>query len=79
VVAARPEHLAIGAPVGQALDAQVEMVLPIGPSLVYELRLSGGSTIKVTQPRTHDMPRFEIGQQVGVTLRPGSPAGVFVQ
>jgi putative spermidine/putrescine transport system ATP-binding protein len=79
VVAARPEHLAIGAPVGQALDAKVEMVLPIGPSLVYELRLSGGNTIKVTQPRTHDTPRFEIGQHVGVTLRPGSPAGVFVQ
>lgn len=79
VVAARPEHLAIGAPVGLALDAKVEMVLPIGPSLVYELRLSGGNTIKVTQPRTHDTPRFEIGQHVGVTLRPGSPAGVFVQ
>jgi putative spermidine/putrescine transport system ATP-binding protein len=79
VIAARPEHLAIGAPVEQGLDAQVEMVLPIGPSLVYELRLAGGNTIKVTQPRNHDMPRFEVGQQVGVTLRPGSPAGVFVQ
>jgi putative spermidine/putrescine transport system ATP-binding protein len=79
VVAARPEHLAIGAPAGQALAARVEMVLPIGPTLVYELRLSGGSTIKVTQPRNHDVPRFEIGQQVGVTLRPGSPVGVFVQ
>ena len=68
VVAARPEHLAIGAPVGQALDAQVEMVLPIGPSLVYELRLSGGSTIKVTQPRTHDI-MFSYG------IPPDAPVG----
>jgi hypothetical protein len=55
------------------------MVLPIGPALVYELQLAGGNSIKVTQPRSHDMPRFEVGQQVGVTLRAGSPAGVFVQ
>jgi putative spermidine/putrescine transport system ATP-binding protein len=79
VVAARPEHLTIGAPAGLALDASVQMVMPMGPSLVYELKLVDGNTIKVTQPRTHDTPRFDIGQQVGVTLRPGSPAGVFVQ
>jgi putative spermidine/putrescine transport system ATP-binding protein len=79
VVAARPEHLAIGAPAAEALDAKVQMVLPIGPTLVYELQLAGGNTIKVTQPRSHDARRFEVGQQVGVTLRPGSPAGVFVQ
>jgi putative spermidine/putrescine transport system ATP-binding protein len=79
VVAARPEHLAIGAPAAEALDAKVQMVLPIGPTLVYELKLAGGNTIKVTQPRSHDARRFEVGQQVGVTLRPGSPAGVFVQ
>jgi putative spermidine/putrescine transport system ATP-binding protein len=79
VVAARPEHLSIGAPAEHALDARVQMVMPMGPSLVYELRLAAGHTIKVTQPRSHDMPRFHIGQQVGVTLRPGSPAGVFVQ
>ena len=87
ILAARPEHLAIGAAdagaIGAAdagaIGAQVEMVAPIGPSLVYELRIAGGHLIKVTQPRNQAQPRFDIGQRVGVTLRPGSPAGVFVQ
>jgi putative spermidine/putrescine transport system ATP-binding protein len=77
VVAARPEHLAIAAPSPQALPATVGMVLPLGPSLVYELKLPDGSTVKVTQPRTTELPRFAAGDQVGLSLRAGSPAGVF--
>ncbi|MBP6894636.1 MAG: ABC transporter ATP-binding protein [Gammaproteobacteria bacterium] len=77
VLAARPEHLALGAPAADALPATVEMVLPLGPSLVYELRLPGGTTAKVTQPRTAEQPRFEAGQAVGLRLRQGSPASVF--
>ena len=76
-VAARPEHLAMAQPSANALAARVEMVLPLGPSLVYELALPGGSTIKVTQPRHEGEARFRVGEQVGVNLRPGSPAGVF--
>jgi putative spermidine/putrescine transport system ATP-binding protein len=79
VVAARPEHLSIGMPAPGALPASVGMVLPLGPSVVVELTLAGGQPIKVTLPRTAGMPRFEVGQQVGVTLRPGSPAGVFAR
>lgn len=79
IFAARPEHLSIGRPDGGAISACVEMVAPIGPSLVYELRLAGGNRIKVMQLRNDESPRFEIGQQVGVTLRPGCSPGVFVQ
>lgn len=77
VLAARPEYLAL-VPAGQgALAARIEMVLPLGPSLVYELRLDNGVTVKVTQPRTSDQPRFAAGDVVGLQLRPGSPASVF--
>ena len=77
VVAARPEHLSLAAPSEGALPATVEMVLPLGPSLVYELLLANGSSIKVTQPRNADVPRHAVGDSVGVRLRAGSPAGVF--
>jgi putative spermidine/putrescine transport system ATP-binding protein len=77
VLAARPEHLALCAPAPDALPATVEMVLPLGPSLVYELRLPGGGTVKVTQPRTAGHPRFDAGEAVGLRLRQGSPAAVF--
>jgi putative spermidine/putrescine transport system ATP-binding protein len=77
VVAARPEHLSLAAPSAEALAATVEMVLPLGPSLVYELMLANGRTVKVTLPRNAEMPRYAAGDRVGVSLRAGSPAGVF--
>ncbi len=77
VVAARPEHLALAAPSEYTLPATVEMVLPLGPSLVYELLLGNGRTVKVTQPRNAELHRYAAGDRVGLSLRPGSPAGVF--
>ena len=77
VVAVRPEHLALTAPSDGAMAATVEMVLPLGPSLIYELSLANGSTVKVTQPRNAELQRWAAGDRVGVSLRAGSPAGVF--
>jgi putative spermidine/putrescine transport system ATP-binding protein len=77
VVAARPEHLSLAAPSDASLPATVEMVLPLGPSLVYELLLANGKTVKVTQPRNAELPRYAAGDRVGLSLRAGSPAGVF--
>ncbi|HMS78913.1 MAG TPA: ABC transporter ATP-binding protein [Burkholderiaceae bacterium] len=79
VLAARPEHLAIGAPGPGALPATVGMALPLGPSLVYELALDDGRPLKVTLPRTAEGARLAAGERVGVTLRPGSPAAVFAR
>lgn len=77
MVAARPEHLSLAAPSVAALPATVSMVLPLGPSLVYELLLGNGRTVKVTQPRNAGERRYEPGEAVGVSLRAGSPAAVF--
>jgi len=78
-VAARPEHLTIGPPAPDALPATVGMVLPLGPSLVYELALGSGAPIKVTVPRNAEQARHLTGDRVGVTLRAGSPAAVFAR
>jgi len=79
VLVARPEHLVIVEPGPQALPATVGMVLPLGPSLVYELALDDGRPIKLVRPRTSDGARLVPGERVGVALRPGSPAAVFAQ
>ena len=77
VVAARPEHLTLVASSAATLPATVGMVLPLGPSLVYELVLANGCTVKVTQPRNAELPRYAAGDRVSVSLRAGSPTGVF--
>ena len=77
MLAARPEHLAIVPPSPQALSAIVGMVLPLGPSLVYELQLPDGSAVRATQPRTTGLPRYCAGDRVGLSLRSGAPVGVF--
>jgi len=79
VLAARPEHLAIVEPGAHALPATVGMVLPLGPSLVYELALDDGRPIKLVRPRTAEDTRLRTGDRVGVALRPGSPAAVFAR
>jgi putative spermidine/putrescine transport system ATP-binding protein len=77
IVAARPEHLVLSDSLTEGVAAQVEMVLPLGPSLVYDLRLSSGQSIKVTQPRNTEQARHTTGDKVCVNLRAGAPVGVF--
>ena len=77
-LAARPEHLVLTAPTPDKPTATVGMVLPLGPSLVYELELSDGSPLKVTLPRDGSAARYDTGQTVGVDLRPGAPSAVFL-
>jgi putative spermidine/putrescine transport system ATP-binding protein len=52
LLAARPEHLAIGCPQAGRAAGHGGMVLPLGPSLVYELDARRRPPIKVTLPRT---------------------------
>ena len=82
VFAARPEHLELrsmdapAAPQGD-IEARVEMVLPLGPSLVYELSRVSGKAIKVVVPRAAGATRFEVGQPVKVAVRVGAPVSFF--
>jgi putative spermidine/putrescine transport system ATP-binding protein len=49
-VCMRPEHLRL-ADGGEGLAGIVEMGLPLGPSIVHEVRTADGRALKVTEPR----------------------------
>ena len=49
-VCMRPEHLRL-ADDGEGLAGIVEMGLPLGPSIVHEVRTADGRALKVTEPR----------------------------
>src|ERR1700738_2687147 len=49
-VCMRPEHLRL-ADSGEGLVGSVETGLPLGPSIVHEVRTADGRAIKVTEPR----------------------------
>ena len=49
-VCMRPEHLRL-ADEGEGLAGIVEMGLPLGPSIVHEIRTADGRAIKVSEPR----------------------------
>jgi putative spermidine/putrescine transport system ATP-binding protein len=72
-VAARPEHFRF---TETGLAATVEMVLPLGPSVVYELRLADGTPLKLTAARSGSV-RHASGDPVHVRLADGAPAAVF--
>ena len=52
VVCLRPEHLRF-APAGEAggIPATLELALPLGPTVVHEVRFPDGSTAKIVEPR----------------------------
>lgn len=83
IFAARPEHLELIDSVVRdnersgGIPARVEMVLPLGPSLVYELARQDGSGMKVVVPRGHDAPRLQVGDAVTARVRPGAPVSFF--
>ena len=77
ILAVRPEHLRFGARGEGAIAATVEMVLPLGPSVVYELQLADGVQIKLTAGRSHAEERHTIGEAVWLRLADGAPVAVF--
>jgi putative spermidine/putrescine transport system ATP-binding protein len=77
VLSVRPEHLRFIDRAMPGLDAHVELVLPLGPSVVYDVVLSDGTPIKVTTVRTGGVERHAPGDAVRVGLVPDAPASVF--
>ena len=77
ILAVRPEHLRFGVAGEAAIPAKVEMVLPLGPSVVYELVLGDGTQVKVTAGRAGREQRRGIGDAVWLHLAEGAPVAVF--
>jgi len=75
VVAVRPEHFRFVVDAEPGIDGRIELVLPLGPLVVYDVILADGTTLKVTSARgaTSRAP----GDRVRVALAAGSPVSVF--
>jgi putative spermidine/putrescine transport system ATP-binding protein len=76
VLAARPEHFRFVTAAEGGLAATVRMVLPLGPSVVYELTLADGTPIKVTTDRAGGA-RHRPGEAVRLAVASGAPLAVF--
>ena len=76
----RPEHMRIeaeGAPTAEpSLTATVEIGLPLGSSIVHEVRTRAGQPIKISEPRAPGaVPRLP---GTAVRIRPVAPEVVSV-
>jgi putative spermidine/putrescine transport system ATP-binding protein len=67
----RPDHLSVGAR-GEGLAGTVEVGLPLGPSVIHEVRLEDGLTLKIAEQRATGGEPRPSGAAVRVTPRPGS-------
>jgi putative spermidine/putrescine transport system ATP-binding protein len=75
VVCLRPEHLrfsaegaqSLGGGPDQGIAGVVEMGLPLGPTVVHEVRVSDGTAIRVSEPRI----------ERAAILPPGAPVRLF--
>ena len=61
------------------LDAQIELVLPLGSVVVYDVVLTDGTALKVTTPRGAGVMPHAPGDAVRVALASGAPVSVFAE
>jgi putative spermidine/putrescine transport system ATP-binding protein len=75
-VCMRPEHLRL-ADGGEGLAGIIEMGLPLGASIVHEVRTADGSALKVTEPRAAGAQPRAPGSVVRVQTMGASVISVF--
>jgi len=79
LVSLRPEAVRVAATKsGPGLPATVSAVMPIGPSLIYEVRLPDGTSVKAVQERS-DEPPAALGASVFLGLKAARVSGLFPQ
>jgi len=77
-VAIRPENLRLSSdPSPNALPVQVDICLPLGATIIYEVRTNSGIPIKVTQPRGVGVKALVPGQKVYLTLASAQACSLF--
>jgi putative spermidine/putrescine transport system ATP-binding protein len=75
IISVRPEHVRFSD--GEGLAARVNMVLPLGPSVVYEIALADGTPLKLVAARGGEQPQHGAGDMVRVRVAPQAPVSVF--
>jgi putative spermidine/putrescine transport system ATP-binding protein len=77
VVSVRPEQLRVHARhSAETLPATIKVVLPLGPYVMYEAQIAGGTSLKISQPRDAGAGLLAPGDQVHVA--PVAPAACQV-
>jgi len=79
VVAVRPEHFRFVDDGSAGLEATIELVLPLGPLVIYDVVLTDGTTVKVTTSRGVGVTSHVPGDAVRVGLATGAPVAVFAE
>ncbi len=69
-VCIRPEHMRLDG-ADDAIPATVGLGLPLGPTIVHEVRFADGSTAKITEPRGPGIAPRQAGAPVRVSVPPG--------
>jgi len=76
VVCLRPEHLRFS---DAGIPAVVELALPLGPSVVHEVRFADGSTAKITEARERGALPRQPGTSVHVAPTGPMLAGAYLE
>ncbi len=74
VVCLRPEHLRFAA---EGIPATLELALPLGPTVVHEVRFEDGSTAKIVEPREAGGALRQAGTPVHVAAAGSALASAF--
>jgi len=77
VVSVRPESWRVlPSPAAGQLAGTVKVVMPLGPNVIYDVEIPGGTSIKISQAREGEGTLFENGSTVH--FAPASPAACHV-
>jgi putative spermidine/putrescine transport system ATP-binding protein len=74
-VCLRPENMAFAADDPEGLPAFIEMGLPLGATIVHEVRTVDGASLKVSTPRSENLQPLPPGTPI--RLKPTTRANVF--
>ncbi|MEJ0070947.1 MAG: ABC transporter ATP-binding protein [Pseudomonadota bacterium] len=78
LLSVRPEGVGLSTTRGAgALPGRIKIVMPIGPSLIYEVELSDGTSLKVVQDRSDELGADAAEREIFLTLKPNRLSGLF--
>ncbi len=78
LLSVRPEAIRLDTqPDGAALRGRVSAVVPIGPSLIYQVTLGGGTSVKVVQDRADALGADALAAEVCLHVKPNRASSIF--
>ncbi len=76
VACIRPENMCLGEQAPSAIEGTVELGMPLGATIVHEIRTRNGLRLKLSEPRAPGTVARETGARVWI--RPATPSSVMV-